>query len=435
MVKKLSCVDLIKFLLDEYSKSCAVQEYYSRGYASPDREQWGQRNGFRRSVKYLAEKMLECLEESKQVPMDVQPTDFEYLIELTEIAFDFSVQSATIYGISRERTIYELYDESPNPYKQYYDLRIADYDHEDFENAHLLFRRFVSKYGSLHQNIIEDYKSNIKGCDDKSCLYLRDFFEIFYILMHLDYNCNDIFIQKNEFKTKLATHYNISIDSINLFLEILARDIHHQSNYIKNYLKYAYKERTKKINNIEDQYLKIINNEEIQTEKNKNITESLDFFNKTVKTDMFNTFYKTTKPKEEMFSTFYKLDLSTRTSEIDSLRELMKSRDTLKMQFKEKINAENIVIDVLKNYILNNYDYAYMLQAYKDTVEILGKDYDDEVKLFKLLSSKKEEEIKNQLKKFTAKDKNNITKLLEEIEFNQLLISEEVMAKLREFIK
>ena len=136
-----------------------------------------------------------------------------------------------------------------------------------------------------------------------------------------------------------------------------------------------------------------------------------------------------------MFSTFYKLDLSTRTSEIDSLRELMKSRDTLKMQFKEKINAENTVIDVLKNYILNNYDYAYMLQAYKDTVEILGKDYDDEVKLFKLLSSKKEEEIKNQLKKFTAKDKNNITKLLEEIEFNQLLISEEVMTKLREFIK
>lgn len=38
-------------------------------------------------------------------------------------------------------------------------------------------------------------------------------------------------------------------------------------------------------------------------------------------------------------------------------------------------------------------------------------------------------------KKFTAKDKNNITKLIEEIEFNQLLISEEVMAKLREFIK
>ena len=76
-----------------------------------------------------------------------------------------------------------------------------------------------------------------------------------------------------------------------------------------------------------------------------------------------------------------------------------------------------------------------MLQAYKDTVEILGKDYEDEIKLFKLLSTKKEEELKNQLKKFTAKDKNNITKLLEEIEFNQLIISDEIKSKLREFVK
>ena len=76
-----------------------------------------------------------------------------------------------------------------------------------------------------------------------------------------------------------------------------------------------------------------------------------------------------------------------------------------------------------------------MLQVYKDTIGILGKDYDDEIKLLKLLSGKKEDEIKNQLKKFSAKDKNNITKLIEEIEFNQLIISDEIMSKLREFIK
>lgn len=220
LVKELSCVDLIILLLDEYSKSCAVQEFYSRGQFSPNREQWGDRNGFRRSVKYLAEKMLEYFEESKQVSENVQPTDFEYLIELTEIAFDFSIQSATTYGISRERTIYELYGECPNPYKQYYDVRIVGYNHEDFENAHLLFRHFVGKNGSLHQNIIEEYKSSIKGCSDKSCQYLRDFFEIFHVLMHLDHDCNDVFIPKNEFKTKLATKYNIPIDSIDLFIEI-----------------------------------------------------------------------------------------------------------------------------------------------------------------------------------------------------------------------
>ena len=200
-------------------------------------------------------------------------------------------------------------------------------------------------------------------------------------------------------------------------------------------LKYAYTERTKQINTIGDQYLKVINNEQIQMEKTKNIAESMELVNNALKNEMNSTFYKTQQPKDEMFSTFYKLDISTRSSETDRLRELLKSRDSLKNQFKEKINAQNTVSDILKNYIVNSYDYAYMMQAYKDTSGILGKDYEDITKLFKLLSSKKEEEIKNQLKKFTAKDKNNITKLIEEIEFNQLIISEEIMAKLREFIK
>ena len=151
---------------------------------------------------------------------------------------------------------------------------------------------------------------------------------------------------------------------------------------------------------------------------------------------MSNTFYKNNQqPKDEMFSTFYKNDINTRSTEFDGIKELIKTRDILKTKFKEKINAENSVKDILKNYLLNSYDYNYMLQVYKDTIGILGKDYDDEIKLLKLLSGKKEDEIKNQLKKFSAKDKNNITKLIEEIEFNQLIISDEIMSKLREFIK
>ena len=150
---------------------------------------------------------------------------------------------------------------------------------------------------------------------------------------------------------------------------------------------------------------------------------------------MSNTFYKNQQPKDEMFSTFYKNDITTRSTEYGEIKELIKSRNNLKTKFKEKINAENSVKDILKNYILNGYDYNYMLQVYKETISLLGKDYNDEIKLLKLLSSKKEEEIKNQMKKFTAKDKTNITKLIEEIEFNQLIISEEIMSKLREFIK
>ena len=209
----------------------------------------------------------------------------------------------------------------------------------------------------------------------------------------------------------------------------------HKSIFIKNYLKYAYNTRTLRLSTVEDQYLKIINNEKVSSEKTKKIFESVQSFDKVFKTEMSNTFYKSQQPKEEMLSTFYKNDLSTRSTEYDGILELIKSRDNLKNRFKERINAENSVKDVLKNYLLNGYDYNYMLQVYKDTIGILGKDYADEAKLLKLLSGKKEEEIKNQMKKFTAKDKNNITKLIEEIEFNQLIISEEIMTKLREFIK
>ena len=219
------------------------------------------------------------------------------------------------------------------------------------------------------------------------------------------------------------------------FNKTLPREMHHQSSYIKNYLRYAYKDRTRQINTIDDQYLKIINNEDIQNEKTKTIFQSMEFFNNNIRTEMSNTFYKEDKPKDEMFSTFYKLDVTSRTFEVDSLKDLMRSRDNLKNQFQEKINAQNTVTDILKNYILNNYDFPYMLQAYKDTVDILGKDYEDEIKLFKLLSNKKEEELKNQLKKFTPRDKNNITKILEEIEYNQLIISEDIKSKLREFVK
>ena len=212
-------------------------------------------------------------------------------------------------------------------------------------------------------------------------------------------------------------------------------NINHKSIYIKNYLRYAYNTRTLRLSTVEDQYHKIINNEKVSSEKTKRIFESVQSFDKIFKTEMSNTFYKNQQPKDEMMSTFYKNDLSMRSTEYDGIKELIKSRDDLKIKFKEKINAENSVKNILKNYILNGYDYNYMLQVYKDTVGLLGKDYEDEIKLLKLLSGKKEEEIKNQMKKFTAKDKNNITKLIEEIEFNQLIISEEIMNKLREFIK
>ena len=219
------------------------------------------------------------------------------------------------------------------------------------------------------------------------------------------------------------------------FNKYLPKLINNQSSYIRNYLKYAYKNRIKRINTIQDQYKKTINNDLIQIKKNKSINDKIERFNTESRLKIYNSFYKTEQPKEEMFSTFYKSDISTRTVENDIFKELYKIRDSLKCKFREKILIKNTINDILKNYVLNGYDYQYMLQSYKDGVNILGNEDSNVKKLFKLVSSKKEDDLKIQIKKFTNKDKANIVKIIEEIELNKLLISEEVMGKLRELIK
>ena len=221
--------------------------------------------------------------------------------------------------------------------------------------------------------------------------------------------------------------------------KVLPQPNDHQSGYIKNYLKYAYKKRTKKINNINDQYKKIINNEDIQNEKNKNIEETLDNFNKYTKTEMTNTFYnnfktKDSTEKEEILNTFYKSDWDNRNLETDVLNELIKNRDCLKVQFKERTNAKNIVTDILKNHSIYGYDFNYMLQSYKDTILILGENYPDEEKLYKILCGKKEEELKNLINRYTNRERNNAIRALEEIENNKLKISEGIVKKIKELI-
>ena len=221
--------------------------------------------------------------------------------------------------------------------------------------------------------------------------------------------------------------------------KVLPQPNDHCSGYIKNYLKYAYKKRTKKIHNINDQYDKIINNEDIQNEKNKNIEEALNIFNNYTKTEMSNTFYnnyktKDSTEKEEILNTFYKSDLNNRALETNRLNELIKNRDDLKVLFKKRINARNVVIDILKYYNTYSYDLSYMLQSYKDTIHLLGENNPDEEKLYKIICNKKEEELKNLINRYTNRERNAAIKALEEIENNKLKISDDIIKKLKELI-
>ena len=221
--------------------------------------------------------------------------------------------------------------------------------------------------------------------------------------------------------------------------KILPKSTDHYSKYIKNYLDYAYKKRTRKINNnILDQYLKTINNHEILEAKNKKIEKTMKDFNEIVKTEMTNTFYNNnvldSERKEEVLSTFYKSDFDNRLLESNKLNELIKGRNNLKNQFKARLDAKSTLSDIIKNHAIYNYDFNYMLESYQHTVEILGEKYPDNEKVFKILCNYKEEEIKKLINKFTNRDKNNAIKLIEEIENSILKISPDLIKKLKELI-
>ena len=216
--------------------------------------------------------------------------------------------------------------------------------------------------------------------------------------------------------------------------KVLPQPKDHKSYYVRNYLTYAYKNRTIEINTINDQYKKTINTDVIQTEKNNKITETCDDFDRFAKTEMSETFYKS-EPIQEILNTFYKTNTSFRSKEKNHFNDLLKHRNSLKNEFQNKITAQNNVQDVLSNYISQNYDVNYMISVYKESLPCLGKDFPLMEKLFNLISTKKEDMIKNDLKKFSAKDKNTIVKLLEDIEFNQWNISQDTKSKLKELIK
>jgi len=219
----------------------------------------------------------------------------------------------------------------------------------------------------------------------------------------------------------------------------LPKSIDHKSKYIKNYLDYAYKKRTRKINtHILDQYLKTINNNEVLEAKNKKIEKTMKDFDELIKTEMTNTFYKDkgvdSSRKEEILSTFYKSDMDNRLLESNKLNQLINNRDKLKNQFKQKIDAKNTLTDIIKNYNIYSYEFSYMMESYKNTVQILGENYPDNEKVYKILINYKEDEIKRLINKYTNRERNNALKIIEEIESNNLKVSEDLIKKLKELM-
>jgi hypothetical protein len=223
--------------------------------------------------------------------------------------------------------------------------------------------------------------------------------------------------------------------------------ISHRSDYIKNYLNYTYKDRIIQINTINDQFEKEINNDEITEMKTKKINDMLQNFDNNIKVDMSKTFYGNNNNNNNLneennnnnymnsIQNFYKTDSNFRLKDKKYFDGLMKNRNDLKNEFQIKINCQNNINDILKKYIENNYTVDYMINVYKEGCDVFGKENELVEKLFNLISTKKEDEIKNLMKKLSPKDKNNVIKILEDIEFNQWKINPEIVGKLKDFIK
>jgi hypothetical protein len=86
-----------------------------------------------------------------------------------------------------------------------------------------------------------------------------------------------------------------------------------------------------------------------------------------------------------------------------------------------------------KNKTIN--DFSQLLSIYQDAITILGDSNELVQTYFKYCSAKREEMIKQDIKKYTPKDKNTIIKLLEEINTSKWLISAETLNTLQSLIK
>ena len=166
---------------------------------------------------------------------------------------------------------------------------------------------------------------------------------------------------------------------------------------------------------IGDSYTNEINNEESKTQPySKNESEDENNDKKNIELYEANNVILIKKQKDEIQFFIHKKGYTPR---------IYKGKKCTKIR------------DILKKYIENNYTVDYMINVYKEGCDVFGKENELVEKLFNIISTKKEDEIKNLMKKLSPKDKNNVIKILEDIEFNQWKINPEIIGKLKDFIK
>ena len=184
LINDLSSRDLLEFLYQEYSRTCKVEEKAKSDPYHRDACSWRQnRPSLRRSLKYIIEKILESYTCDRRCPFEGYFAKFETLLELVEMGFFFSLLSANTYGVSKERTILEIYEPNENPLKAYFSLKVENFDNDKFQKGAPLYHKFNRKNGSPFTNFIEYFeRESLDAFKELSSGTYDDFWSILTIL-------------------------------------------------------------------------------------------------------------------------------------------------------------------------------------------------------------------------------------------------------------
>ena len=226
----------------------------------------------------------------------------------------------------------------------------------------------------------------------------------------------------------------------NIFQTPLPKCEESKSQYILNYIKYTYRNRS------------ITKTPTARSGNNMNETNIIladDNYRNTVRRNILNQYEESESLLKNKHS-FMNCTLNEMNDNIKQLtrnlsmtrilrkeqsEKLFKARNSIKAELDKRCDIVKKINGVMKDKNKTINDFSQVLAIYKEALNILGDNNELVQTYFKYCSIKREEMIKQDIKKFTAKDKNTITKLLEEIHTTKWIISEETLNTLQSLIK
>lgn len=160
------------------------------------------------------------------------------------------------------------------------------------------------------------------------------------------------------------------------------------------------------------------------------INSKYETFNKNINTQRDESMNKSILEKENL-KVFYKTTNTFRVQLKDNCSLLYKQRENLRADLIKLKDTESLINELMQN---PNSDYSQCIPVYQEAKEIYGVNPKLVEKFFSFISNKKDEDLKGEIKKLTAKDKNLIQKHLEEIKEHKLNVSHDVLARLNELM-